>query len=313
MDKFSAPQNTIFAAMRFWVLLFCLIYSLSATAQFSSIYHIDTLLSEQVNPQYSAINRAGTKLLFTASIDSQLYFYDFNTAIIQQFTNESRAVSASCWSPEDEKIVFVTHPEGQLKQQYFANESSLLIPERIVKASAPQFNHEGNLLLFIGQRQSQQHSHIYTYDFKYDNLNQLTRNTVAENPRWSPSDKFISFSTKDGLVKKIVLLNWYGAVDKEIKNDSLNLIDANWGDSDYKMIYVGYNERRHYLIRSRLNGNGISVLMESDFALSNPIWIPNSEKVLVTCTNYAGERMILVLNLDEQTTFEDVLFKILNE
>jgi len=299
--------------MRFWVLLFCLIFSLSTTAQFSSIYHIDTLLSGQVNPQYSTINQGGTKLLFTANIDSQLYFYDFNTAVIQQFTSETKAVGASCWSPDDEKVVFVTSPEGQLKQQYFTGESSLLISERAIKASAPQFNHEGNLLMFIGQRQSQQHTHIYTYDFKYDNLNQLTRNVVAENPRWSPTDKLISFNTKDGLVAKIVLLNWYGAVYKEIKSDSLNLIDANWADSDYKMIYVGYNERRHYLISSRLNGEGFSVLLESKFPLSNPIWIPNSEKVLVTCTNYAGERIILKLNLDEQTTFEDILFKILQE
>jgi len=299
--------------MRFWVLLFCLIFSLSTTAQYSSFYRMDTLLSEQVNPQFSVINQAGTKLLFTSSVDSQLYFYDFNTTVIQQFTNGTKTVGASCWSPDDEAIVFVTHPERQLKQQFFAGESRFLIPERAIKANAPQFNHEGNLLMFIGQRQSQQHTHIYTYDFKYDNLNQLTRNVVAENPRWSPTDKLISFNTKDGLVTKIVLLNWYGAVYKEIKSDSLNLIDANWADSDYKMIYVGYNERRHYLISSRLNGEGFSVLLESKFPLSNPIWIPNSEKVLVTCTNYAGERIILKLNLDEQTTFEDILFKILQE
>ncbi|MBZ0241932.1 MAG: hypothetical protein K8F24_01840, partial [Bacteroidales bacterium] len=222
MVKFSAPQNSIFAAMRFWVLLFCLTYSLSAAAQFSSVYRMDTLLSAQVNPQFSAINQAGTKLLFTASLDSQLYFYDFNTAVIQQFTNGAKTVGASCWSPDDETIVFVTHPEGQLKQQIFAGESSPIIPERAVKASAPQFNHEGNLLMFVGQRQSQQHTHIYTYDFKYDNLNQLTRDVVAENPRWSPSDELISYNTTDGLLKKIVLLNWYGAIYEEIKNDSLD-------------------------------------------------------------------------------------------
>ncbi len=53
--------------------------------------------------------------------------------------------------------------------------------------------------------------------------------------------------------------------------------------------------------------------LESTFPISNPIWIPDSEKVLVTCTNYAGERIILRLNLDEQTTYEDVLLKILKE
>ncbi|GEM_PF-1524354 len=313
VDKLSVPQNTIFAAMRFWILLIWLTFSLKASAQLSSVYRIDTLLSDQVNPIHPAIHPDGTKLLFTSAADSQVYFYDINSAVIHKLTNESEAVASACWSPNEEKIVFVSHPEGQLKQQFLAGKSSLLIPERALEACAPQFNHEGNLLMFIGQRQSQQQPHIFTYDFKYDNLNQLTRDFVVENPRWSPSDELISFDTKEGLRSKIVLLNWYGAVYQEIINDSLNLFDANWADSDYKMIYIGHKSQRYFLISSRLNDDGFSVLLESEFPLSNPIWIPNSEKVLVTCTNYAGEQLILRLNLDEQTTYEDVLLKILKE
>lgn len=299
--------------MRLVVLFLCVWISLPVSAQFSSLYRIDTLLSEQLSPQFPAINQNGTKLSFASTSDNQLYYFDFNTAIIQQFTNETGGVGAACWSPVEDKIVFVTSPEGQLKQQFLTSKSSLLIPEREIKANAPQFNHQGNLLLFIGQRQSQQQTHIYTYDFVYDNLNQLTRNVVAKNPRWSPSDELISFHTNDGQSSKITLLSWYGATYGEIKSDSLKLFDADWADSDYKLIYIGHNSRRHYLISSRRNGEDFRVLLESKFLLSNPIWIPKTEKVLVTCTNSQGKRMMLMLNLDEQTTFEEVSFKILQE
>lgn len=299
--------------MRYGYLLLCLAFSLMAKAQFTSIYSIDTLLSEHLNPTHPAIHPDGSKLLFTSAVDSQLYYYDFKSALIQRVTNEAEAVGASCWSPDEQKVVFVSHPGGVLKQQFLSKASSLLIPERDVRANAPQFNHEGNLLLFIGQRESQQQSHIFTYDFKYDNLNQLTRNQEVQHPRWSPSDELISYSTRENKLEKIVLLNWYGALVDELESDTLNLIDASWADSDYKMIYVGHNEKQNYLISSRLSDDGFSVLLESTFPISNPIWIPDSEKVLVTCTNYAGERIILRLNLDEQTTYEDVLLKILKE
>lgn len=299
--------------MRYVYLLICLAFSLMAKAQFTSIYQIDTLPVAHLNPAHQAIHPDGSKLLLTAAVDSQLYYYDFNSAVIKRITNETEAVGSACWSPNEQKVVFVSHPEGVLKQQFLSKVSSLLIPEREIKASNPQFNHEGNLLLFIGQRQSQQQSHIFTYDFKYDNLNQLTRNTAVENPRWSPSDELISYNTTESALSKIVLLNWYGVVYDEIISDTLNLTEANWADSDYKMIYVGHNAKRNYLISSRLSDDDFSVLLESEFPLSNPIWIPNSEKVLVTCTNYAGERIILRLNLDEQTTYEDVLLKILKE
>lgn len=299
--------------MRYGYLLLFLAFTLMTKAQFTTVYALDTLLTEHLNPIYPAIHPDGSKLLFTSAVDSQLYYYDFNSAVIQRITNETEAVGAGCWSPEEQKVVFVSHPAGVLKQQFLERSSSLLIPERDVKANTPQYNHEGNLLLFIGQRQSQQQSHIFTYDFKYDNLNQLTRNQVVQHPRWSPSDELISYTTRENKLEKIVLLNWYGALVHELESDTLNLIDANWADSDYKMIYVGHNEMRNYLISSRLSDDGFSVLLESTFPLSNPIWIPDSEKVLVTCTNYAGQRMILRLNLDEQTTYEDVLLKILKE
>lgn len=277
--------------------------------QVSSKFQIDTLLNAEVNPLFPTINDEGTQLLFTSGQIPQVYLQDISTQEIKQITNEEGGTGAATWMPGEKEIVYVKLADRSLKKiDTFGNSENLLV-DRDVYCSNPSFNHEGNLLVFVGRRENQKGRHLFTYDFKYDNLNQLTESQSFFWPKWSPSDELISCHTKTDDKSKIILYHWYGKEYQIIASDTIALRDASWTDSDYKIIYVGETAKQNYLFMSRKDGSENQVLARSSSPIEKPLWIPKTEKIIFLSTNTAGMNVLLQLNLDEQTNLYDVLTK----
>lgn len=184
-----------------------------------------------------------------------------------------------------------------------------LLPDREVFTSTPSFNHEGNLLVFVGRRENQKGRHLFTYDFVYDNLNQLTNTATVFWPKWSPSDELISCHEKTEKGSKIVLYHWYGKEFQVLENDTIALRDANWTYSDYKIIYVGEAAKKQYLFMSTKDGGSTEVLLQSETTIEKPVWINGTEKIIFLNKKQNGQNMLLQIDLDEQTNFFDVLTK----
>ncbi len=277
--------------------------------QLVSNFRIDTILREGWNPQFPSINADGSRLLFTSGENPQVYQLDLTSKQITQVTNDANGTGAACWTRDESKIVFVSLPEQHLKKRDDHGNTAQLLPHREVFTTTPTFNHEGNLLVFVGRRENQKGQHLFTYDFVYDNLNQLTKAATVFWPKWSPSDELISCHEKTEKGSRIVLYHWYGKEFQVLENDTISLRDANWTYSDYKIIYVGETAKKQYLFMSTKDGSSTEVLLQSETRIEKPVWVNGTEKIIFLCANLEEQNMLLQIDLNEQTNFFDVLTK----
>lgn len=302
-------MKTYLCGMRHWVIPILLLIAGQVNGQLISDYRIDTLLAENWNPQFPCISQDGSQLLFTLGENPQVYQLDLSSKSITQITQEADGTGAACFSPDEKQIVFVALPQRYLMKSADRGNISQLLPDREVFASTPSFNHEGNLLVFVGRRENQKGRHLFTYDFVYDNLNQLTKSTAVYWPQWSPSDELISCHEKTEKSSKIVLYHWYGKVAHILENDTVALRDAAWTASDYKIIYIGETTKKQYLFMSTKDGVSPEVLLETENHIEKPIWVAGTNKISLISMNQHGRNMLLQIDLDEQTNFPDVLTK----
>lgn len=107
--------------------------------------------------------------------------------------------SGMCWSPESDRLAFVTKANGRDEIRVLRVASKRV--ERVVRPtvksiSSPDWSHDGRYLVFAGLDGHQ--TDLYTYDIENDSLQRRTKSIAFEaDPRFSPDGKTVVFSLQD--------------------------------------------------------------------------------------------------------------------
>lgn len=174
--------------------------------------------------------------------------------------------------------------------------------KRKVKLKYPVFNQNGGLMAFSGKTINDRYYQLMTFDFKYDNLNVLTKTASdIQYPRWSADGKKISYhspKTTNKSMQEITLVHWDGMPDRKVSNDSLSLSYASWGKSNTRFVCVGENQKGFWLLLYLFKENRFTELAFSTSPISNPVWSTNENKIVFLHQPRADKKELILLTID---------------
>lgn len=291
---------------------FTVILSLTSLFLFGQItteYRIDTLIAGLYETGAIAVSPEGKHLIFDSKIGGtrQLFLYTIETDELKQLTNEPNGAEQACFHPNGKELAFVRISDRKLCRFNLETGNVSELFDRDVQAWMPQYNIAGNLLAFSGIRQHMDVIQIFTYDFKYDNLNHLTDQPIhCLYPQWSPSSELLSYAYYDQNIKTwcAALINWYGKHESDLRDETKNIRDVNWSLSDYKIIYIENEKTDYDLVMSRKDRSNSEVLLQTSFVIKTPCWIPESNQIVfVTSDLVKNHYNILRIDLDEEINY----------
>ncbi|MDR0970638.1 MAG: hypothetical protein LBM67_08905 [Lentimicrobiaceae bacterium] len=283
--------------------------SLFLFGQVTTKYRVDTLIAGLYETGAIAVSPDGKQLVFDSKIGGtrQLFLYTFETDELKQLTNEPNGSEQACFHPNGKELAFVRISDRKLCCYKLETSKISELLDRDVQAWMPQYNVAGNLLAFSGMKQHMDAIQIFTYDFKYDNLNHLTdQPTHCLYPQWSPSSELLSYVYYDQNTKTwcTTLINWYGKHYDDLHETFKNTYDLNWSLSDYKIIYVETEKADCNLVISRKDRSNREVLLRSPFTVKTPCWIPESNQIVFVTSDLAKNHYnILRIDLEEEINF----------
>lgn len=162
-----------------------------------------------------------------------------------------------------------------------------------------------NLMVFTGKTSTDDFWRIYTYDFKYDNLNHFD-DPIADcsHPRWSAKGEWISYTTSGKVDKRnfIRIMHWYGKEFARIQDSILSLSDASWSPIGSKIVYTANDADSSYLFISQKDGSNREKLLSSPWKLLTPEWSPDGRMIAFTLEMPDSSSHIFGLYPDELTS-----------
>jgi len=284
-----------FIAFLFFISLFDYGYS-QAFSTDAPLFSTNSIIKSVESPQWSSDSE---KLVFSGYVNGNWNVFIYNVKndslfnISDSLVNERMPV----WHPDGVNIVYDRMQNG-IHKLFICDsrtyENKALI-DRDIKCSQASFSKSENLICFLGFDEIKESWQVYTYDFIYDNLNQLTNHkTSCNNPNFSPDGKHILYELiSNKLDTTLYMVNWYG--NTELVIDTIEAYSPSWDEKSWRFYFLGKDEHSNIEIYSlRRNGESLvqltnNNLLEKDFILS-----PNGRyAALIVQKNY-NKRLIVV-------------------
>jgi len=246
-------------------------------------------------------------ILFTnkdSEARNRLYRYDFASKILTDLGVDNLPVNRPVKVPGKNQVV----------ADAVYNEVHKLVVIDLGKVSKPQplmnrniqmkqadFNPTGMLVAFIGKSETDKYWNLYTYDFKYDNLNKLSDDQAdIDYPKWSPDGSLISYGHKNSMNGRWVVsvIHWYGKHDFTLEDASADLLHGNWSHNGYKLVYVMKDQHGSKLMSCKKDGHDRTILTRSSEVIATPDWSPDGISIIFTISNSQDASTIMVLHLE---------------
>jgi Tol biopolymer transport system component len=144
--------------------------------------------------------------------------------------------------------------------------------DRTMQAMQPSFSSTGKLVFFSGFDAQKMRWKIYSYEFYYENLNEL--NDLSGQgyfPKVSPdTDRFLFVRQSDDFPQhRLYLANWYGKL--ELAFEAFNILDPSWGPQGLKIFFVSDKDRKTGEVYSIWrDGSHLERLTFDSLAVRNP-------------------------------------------
>ncbi|PKP53383.1 MAG: hypothetical protein CVT92_04385 [Bacteroidetes bacterium HGW-Bacteroidetes-1] len=287
------------------VLCIVIVFShLSARGQIITEYVCNKITSGAFFDDNPVFSPDGKTILFDSNRKGirQLFLLQIHGSLLIQETDNEYPVIIPSFHPDGKTIVASCH-EGYRYSVFDSDGSKKLfqLKKRKVEIQSPSYNPSANLLLFKGKTSNDKHWKVMTYDFRYDNLNEVFKTEIdIENPRWSPKGMYISFDLKKNEYEndsKIGITHWNGSPYEIISSDTMKVSQATWGNLMGKIACVGNNEKGYWLLIARIEDNSFVPLIFSTQPILNPDWSSDGQSIVFALNESEFKQNLWILNL----------------
>jgi len=262
---------------------------------------------EQSNERFPSWDKDGKRVVFQSSGKgySQLFLYDLLKDTLVQITTGETNKSHPVFIPNENSIAFdasISHEVYLFKIDPSTGKQELLI-HRDLQCETPSFSPSGRLMVFKGYDINNETWQLFSYDFVYGNLNQLThlKNSELLMPVLSPDGKTILFGTRDKAMpysRSLHEINWYGEKIEDI--DSIAATSYCWISNGYRIICSTEMPLNNYsLISLRKDGTTSMKLCSDTLQRVTPAVSPDGKKIAVS-VKFGNNFDIVVYNLIDE-------------
>ncbi len=258
---------------------------------------IQAASGDEIHPSWSPDGELLLYLSKTAS-DSEVMIYDLDADTSLQITHGLGNIMHPVWHPDGKHIVFDLEAAGSIHLYKFnleTEELSLLF-HRAIQSQEACFPDGGRMVYFTGYDEVTERWHIYSYDFIYDNLNQLNDAVDrCHTPKISPDGKLILFEEEyiATASKALVLSNWYGQVESRFS--ALGFQDPGWDPGGLKIWFVsGKDEKIGALYSMWSDYSHLEKHMSSPYTIRWPVVSPDASMLAMAIKKYEDFDMVII-------------------
>ncbi len=207
------------------------------------------------------------------------------------------------WFPDGKRLVFDSDTLGIDYLFVYDIDSKEVSPlfKRKIQCKEASFPPSPRQVYFTGFDKITQKWQIYSYDFIYDNLNQLTRYTEnCIDPQVAPDGKHVVYYKSPTVFEgsSMPIINWYG--DEVSVFDSLQAYDPSWDPAGLKVFFVSdRDDKKGELYSIWKNGTHLERLTFDSLEIKQPSVSPDGQYMLVSLVDSVGSHLVLI-NLDAQ-------------
>ncbi|CAK8163420.1 Tol-Pal system protein TolB [Candidatus Xenohaliotis californiensis] len=210
----------------------------------------------------------------------------------QYLTNGSKTILTPRFSPNGEKIVYMSY-ENNMAKLYTHNilsgeEKTVFALDGI--SSAPRFSPKGDSIIMAISKNG--HTNIHTGSLKTSKIKQLTRyRAISTSPSYSPDSKHIVFTSNRGGIPQIYTMNVDGSNVKRISFDKGSYTAPSWSPrGDYIAFTKSYNGS-FFIGVMRPDGTGERILAKG-FMVEGANWSPNGRMIIFSRQEKIGARKL---------------------
>jgi len=295
-NKFFMTYN-----IRNVAVIFLLLIHYSSQCQYLDIstgINISIINGDEINPSWSP---NGNMLVYEGLLDSNYCLYVYNTTNDSTFCISQKNVDFKnpTWHPDGTSLVFNSNMSGHEFIYTVDIETSNISPlfRRNIECKNPSFSKSGRQVYFSGYNNLKNKWDIYSYDFIYDNLNNITEyEKFSSNvPKVSPDGKLIAYLYENPFDNstKIKLINWYGEALNGF-ND-LNGKHISWDADGLKVLFISSSiESKNELFSIWKDGTHLQQITNCDNYKSYPCVSPDGTIISLSIKTDNGWDIYLI-------------------
>ncbi len=246
----------------------------------------------------------------------EIYVMDTDGGNQRRLTNNRHNDGSPSWSPDGERIVFVSHrdgnPEIYVMDADGGNQQNL--SNNLSDDSSPSWSPDGNRIAFDSNREGRFNWEIYVIDTDGRNLQRLTNNPDPNGhpddrfPSWSPDGAHIVFSArreehvenKFAVTYEIYVMDVGGGNQQRLTNNRNNEWAPVWSPDGKRIAFVADrkgNFENFDIYVMEADGGNLQNLTNDRAWDWNPSWSPDGKRIAFS-SDRDGNFEIYVMNAD---------------
>lgn len=243
----------------------------------------------------------GNKIAFQNSVGTKnnLVVYDLYSDTLMVFKDDSFNFQHPVWHPtENDLIVFDENTEEKhiIKTHNSQTGEIDQLFNRDIDSYWPSFTKSGRLVFFTGYNETEKKWEIYSYDFIYDNLNEVSDIKFdCKNPVVSADGKLILFQKNDPFHSdtELLLMNWYGENVTKLVDEHCH--DYSWDPAGLKLYFTTEDKNGVIQLFSIWkNGTHKEQLTDSKYDISSPAVSPDGSLMALVIKSEFGDFIIII-------------------